>query len=164
MRLKNIFKPLSAVLAVLAVLPGFALNPALASETENESENHRYQMAVFLGGTEVDGKYEPTLGLELTYHINHRWSAWGLIEQSDRDQDTTLVMAGLGLHPYKDLVLIVGAGRKDPAEERENALRFGAAYDIELSNNWFVEPYAGVDIIENEEHETVLGVYFGKKF
>ena len=119
---------------------------------------------MFVGGTEVHDEWESTLGIELTYHINHRWSTFALIERSDRQEDTTLGLLGVGLHPWKELILLAGVGRKDPGDEREYAFRLGVAYEINLPNNWFLEPMVAVDTIEHEEEELVAGVVLGKKF
>lgn len=131
---------------------------------EHESDHKKWGTGLFLGGTEVHDKWEPTLGIELTYHFNHTWSGFALIERSDRDKEATLAMLGLGLHPWKELVLVAGVGRKDPGDARENAVRFGVAYEIHLGHNWFMEPLVAVDIIDHEEHEPVLGLYIGKEF
>ena len=100
----------------------------------------------------------------MTYHINHRWGTFALLERSDRQDDTTLGLLGLGFHPWKDLILIAGAGRKDPVDEREYVVRLGLAWEISLGHDWYLEPLVAVDTIEHEEEELVLGVYLGRRF
>lgn len=164
MKMKNGFKRHFTAI-VMASLLGITM-PAQASEPEHEAgeEHKKWAATVFVGGTEVHDSWEPTLGLELTYHINHYWSAFGLVERSERRKDTTLILAGVGLHPYKELVLLAGIGQKDPYEEHENAARLGVAYEIPLGNGWGMEPYLGVDFIEGHDEEVVAGFYFGRKF
>ena len=100
------------VIALLLATNSLMINGSvLANEPEHAAEHEsghggKSAVTLFLGGTEVHDVWEPTLGLEYTYHINHLWGVFGLVERSDREQDTTLVIAGLGLHPYKELVLV----------------------------------------------------------
>ena len=62
-------------------------------------------------------------------------------------------------------MLIAGVGKKDPADKLENVLRIGAAYEFPLGNGWGLEPYVGLDFIENyDDNELVLGVYIGRRF
>ncbi len=129
----------------------------------HEPEHLKWSTGVFVGATEVHEEWESTLGFELAYHFNQNWSAFALIERSERKKDTTLEMLGLRLHPWKGLALVAGVGRKDPGEERESTVRLGLAYEIHLGNNWFLEPAIAVDTIDNEE-ELVVGAYLGKKF
>lgn len=159
------------VLFLLWLLAGslvIGFSDARASEepgiTNHEAEHKQWAAGVFLGGTEVDEDWESTLGFEVTYHINPKWSTFALLERSDRQKDTTLGLLGLGFHPWRELILIAGVGRKDPAEEREYVMRLGVAYEIHLGHDWYIEPFAGVDTIEHEDKETVLGVYLGRKF
>ena len=163
--MKNLTRGVSTAVLLASgwLAPGIE---ATASEVEHEAEHaEQFAVALFVGQTEVEDEWENTLGLEATYHINHRWSVFALAERSDRKQSTTLVLAGLGLHPYKNLVLIAGLGRKDPENERENAARLGVAWEFELGGGWGIEPSAGVDFIEiHDESEVVLGAYILKQF
>jgi len=88
----------------------------------------------------------------------------GVIERAERDKHSTLAIVFVHLWPYKGLFLGVGAGRKDPGDERENTLRGTIGYEFELGGGWSIAPQANLDVIENEENEEVYGIAIGKRF
>lgn len=135
-----------------------------ASDKEDEELDHRWGVGLFLGATHVKGHNESTLGLELGYVINKDWSVGVVAERSERERDTTLLLAGVGWHPWHGLRFQLGAGRKDPAGKQENVIRTAVTYDWEFAPTWVLKPYFAFDFIENEETEEVFGFYFGKLF
>ena len=147
----------------IALLLAFS-SGAVASGSESEDLDHRWGIGVFLGAPHVHGHNESTLGFEVGYVLNKDWSVGVVAERSEREQDTTLLLAGVGWHPWHGLRLQLGVGRKDPADKQENVIRTGITYDWEFVPSWVLKPYFALDFIENEETEEVFGFYFGKLF
>jgi len=143
---------------------------AIADESNSEGahggeEGHgKHALAAFLGVTREHGENRETLGFEYSYRINKSWSVGGVIERAERDNDSTLAIVFVHLWPYKGLFLGVGAGRKDPGDERENTLRGTIGYEFELGGSWSIAPQANLDAIEGEENEEVYGIAIGKRF
>jgi hypothetical protein len=143
---------------------------AIADESDSGSAHGgeealgKHALAAFVGVTREHGENRQTLGIEYSYRINKSWSVGGVIERAERDKDSTLAILFVHLWPYKGLFLGVGAGRKDPGEERENTLRATIGYEFELGGGWSIAPQANLDVIENEENEEVYGIAFGKRF
>lgn len=138
---------------------------ALAVETHGAAEHPRFMLALFLGATRADARNEPTLGFEAGYRIDDHWSAGMVVERADRERDSTLVLGGVGWHPTgSGWRLQLGIGRKDPREERETVVRTGLAYEFEFGRGWALKPYLARDFIDEEEDETVFGLYFGRAF
>ncbi len=150
----------------------FAAAVAVANESDQEkheesahSGHGRYALAVFVGGTAVDEGSEFTLGIEGGMHLSERWSIGAVIERAERNQHSTLFLVGVGWHPFgPGFRAQLGVGRKDPRGKQENVLRAGFAWEAEIDNGWFVKPYLAQDFIENEDSETVYGVYIGRTF
>ncbi len=141
-------------------------NMGVANATEAETEHGHPQnaMALFLGATHAHGENEPTIGLELGRNLNDTWSVGGVIEQTDRGKETTLMLIGVGWHPHQRMRLQLAVGRKDPSGSHENVMRTAITYEHELGHHWFVKPYLAYDFIEHEEDEPVFGLYIGRLF
>ena len=155
---------------IVALCLAFASIGAIAAESESEGthggeEVHaKHALAVFVGVTREHSENRETLGIEYSYRINKSWSVGGVIERAERDKHSTLAIVFAHLWPYKGLFLGVGAGRKDPGDERENTLRGTIGYEFELGGGWSIAPQANLDVIENEENEEVYGIAVGKRF
>ena len=153
-----------SLLMTVCVLASIARSVSAQEHDEVESA-HRWGVAGFIGATRVHGENEFTLGIEGGYSINPEWNVGAVVERSDRRRDTTLVLAGVGWHPFGPaLRLQLGAGTKDPSGKRELVYRLGFGYEFELENSWVLKPYVAFDFIENEENEQVFGVYIGRGF
>jgi hypothetical protein len=138
---------------------------AFAQEHSGEGHHPRRAVAAFVGSTRAEGNSEPTVGIEAGYQINSEWSVGAVLERADRNRDSTMVLAGVGWHPGgSPFRLQLGIGRKDPAGDYETVYRIGAAYEWLFPENWLIKPYLAVDMIEQHDNETVLGIYFGKMF
>ena len=155
-----IAKMAAAAAALSLGLGSFSVS---ASEAE-EGLDHKWGVGLFLGATHAQGENEPTVGAELGFVINRDWSIGAVVEQTDRGQETTLVLVGLGWHPWNGLRLQLGAGRKDPSGKQENVVRTGITYDWEFAPSWELKPYFALDFVGNEETEEVFGFYIGKLF
>ena len=155
---------------VFALCLSLASIGAIAAESDNEGKqggeeaNTKHALAAFVGVTREHGENRETIGVEYSYRINKSWSVGGVIERAERDKHSTLAIVFVHLWPYKGLFLGVGAGRKDPGDERENTLRGTIGYEFELGGGWSIAPQANLDVIENEENEEVYGIAFGKRF
>ena len=129
---------------------------AVADEEEGNKSHageghHKHTLALFVGVTIEDDEDLGTLGIEYSYRFHKNWSVGGVIERADRKKESTLAIAFIHVWPYEGLFLGIGAGRKDPADERENTYRATIGYEFELSNGWVIGPQANLDHIENHE-------------
>jgi hypothetical protein len=132
---------------------------------ERDSNQHRYVLAGFLGSTHVDGENESTLGVEGGYHISRVWSVGAVVERANRDRHSTLILAGVGWHPFDPALRFqLGAGVKDPSQSSELTIRLAVAYELEFETGWFIKPYLAADFIRNEDREVVFGAYLGRGF
>jgi hypothetical protein len=134
-------------------------------ETETDAPHYRYGVGGFVGATRVHGENEFTLGIEAGMALSRAWGVGVTIERADRRRDTTLVLAGVGWHPYgPGFRLQVGVGGKDPSGDMEAVFRVGLGWEKVVHERWFVKPYVAYDVISNEDNEGVFGVYFGRMF
>ncbi|MFC1680598.1 hypothetical protein ACFL1S_02240 [Pseudomonadota bacterium] len=162
----------STGLANIVVVLCLAFSPIVAIADESKSEvahggeaaHTKHTLAAFVGITREHHENHETFGIEYSYRINRSWSVGGVIERADRQKESTLAILFVHLWPYKGLFLGVGAGRKDPGDEREIAYRATIGYEFELGGGWVIAPEANLDFIENEENEEVFGIAFGKSF
>lgn len=127
--------------------------------------HHQYAIAGFVGSTRVHGENEFTLGIEGGYHLNGRWSVGAVFERAERDRHSSLLLAGVGWHPFgPELRFQLAAGIKDPSGSTEPVVRTGVGYEVEIDRGWFLKPYLAVDFIRDEDEEGVFGVYIGRGF
>ncbi|MEE4361132.1 MAG: hypothetical protein V2I63_06365 [Pseudomonadales bacterium] len=155
----------SVALLLATLLCIAAPAPVVAAESHEEAAEGRVAVAVFLGATRADERNEPTLGFEAGYRIDEHWSVGAVVERADREQDSTLLLAGVGWHPFGAGPRIqLGIGRKDPRGVEETVVRTGLAYEFELTGGWALQPYLARDFLDDEEDETVFGLYFGRNF
>ena len=145
-----------------------ALPSAAQQEThghEADGGHHQYAVAGFIGSTRAHGENEFTLGVEFGYHLNSRWSIGAVFERAERERHTSLLLAGVGWHPFGPALRFqLAAGIKDPSGTTEAVLRTGVGYEMELDNGWFIKPYLAADFISNEDTEGVFGLYIGRGF
>jgi len=159
----------SIVLPCIAAVLSVGAPPSRAQEGMGEEDgdyaHYRYAIAGFLGATRVDGENESTLGIEAGVAVNSQWSIGAVIERADRQRDSTLAIVGVGYHPFGPGIRAqFGVGAKDPSGETEFVFRAGLGWEHELHEGWFVKPYVAYDVINNEDNESVLGVYIGRLF
>jgi hypothetical protein len=144
---------------------GVTASEAETGKKHGGEEGHpKHTLALFAGVTVEEHEDLGTLGIEYAYRIHKNWSVGGVIERADREKDSTLVIAFVHLWPVKGLFLGIGAGRKDPGDERETTYRYTIGYEFELGNGWVLAPQANLDVIENHENEEVYGIAIGKMF
>lgn len=152
---------LAAVLSLLAVS---FLSSTHASDEEHGEQHHKWGIALFLGATEVHSKWEETVGVELKYFFNAKWSVAALWEQADGEDDPQLWMGLLGFRPQGKFGVQGGIGTHEVGEHSETAYRLAVDYLVHLPKSWELLPYAAYDFIENSENEPVIGFYIGKLF
>ena len=136
-----------------------------ASGHEAEGGHHKYGLAGFVGSTRVHGENEFTLGIEAGFNLSSTWSLGVVFERAERERDTSLLLAGIGWHPFGHALRFqLAAGIKDPSGTTEAVVRTGVGYEMEVDNGWFIKPYIAVDFINNEDTEGVFGLYIGRGF
>ena len=154
---------LSALLAIICAL--LLVSTATSAEESETGHHSKYAIAGFVGATNEHGENEFTLGIEGSMMLSEHWSVGLLLERAERERHSSLWLVGLGWRPLgREFLLQVGVGRKDPAGKHENVLRTGIGYEVELEGGWFLSPYVAADFIENEDNETVFGLYVGRGF
>ena len=166
--MKRVRIPKSTITLAMVFLLVAGVSPSLyaseGEEEQHEEHGHKWAIGLFIGLTRAHSDNESTLGIELERILSPKWSIAGLVERADRNEDSTLLMALVGWRPWRGLTLQLGAGRKDPGNEREVVYRTGMSYEFELAPTWVLKPYIAVDFIQNEEDEEVFGFYIGKLF
>lgn len=134
-------------------------------EAAGEHAHYRYAVAGFVGATRVHGENQPTFGIEAGMALNREFSIGAVIERADRQRDSTLILAGVGWHPFGPGIRAqFGVGTKDPSGSTEFVFRAGLGWEHELHDGWLVKPYVAYDVISNEKNEGVFGVYIGRMF
>ena len=144
--------------------PDHETGPAAGHTAGHEEVHHRFALGIFLGATHVHSENEFTYGVEFAYNFHPKWSIGAVLEQAERESETTFFLLGVGWHPVRNWRLQAGIGTKDPSGHSETVGRLGLTYEWELKNGWFIKPYLAADFIEHEDTETVYGAYFGKAF
>jgi hypothetical protein len=162
--MKRILSRKLTIAAVLSLLVTGFSSSICAGDTEEEGQHEKWGLGLFIGATEVHRKWEETLGAELKYFIDERWSVAVLYEQTDGEDDPILYMGLLGFRPHHKFGLQAGIGTHEVGEHSETTYRLAIDYIIHLGSSWHLEPYAAYDFIENSENEPVLGFYIGKLF
>lgn len=142
---------------------------ALASGAAHASSGeHHHFPAVFVGGTSVDGETDFTYGIEYEYKFSKRWGAGVVFEKTDdahHGDGTTISLASVYLHPWKDLRLGAGLGQEKIGGDHshtEDLYRISASYDFHVAE-FGIAPTIAVDFIDGET-ATVFGVAFVKSF
>ena len=154
---------LSALLAIICAL--LLVSTATSAEESETGHHSKYAIAGFVGATNVHGENEFTLGIEGGFNFHPNWSVGLLFERAERDRHSSLWLVGLGWHPFGPALRFqAGLGRKDPSGEHETVFRTAIGYELELENRCFLKPYIAADFIENEDNETIFGVYIGRGF
>ena len=132
------------------------------------SDKHHHFPAVFVGATSFDGETEFTYGLEYEYKFNSKWGAGVVFEKTNdahHGDGTTISLASIYLHPWKDLRIGAGYGKEKVGGDHphsENLARISVSYDFHVAD-FGIAPTVAVDFIDGET-ATVFGVAFVKSF
>jgi hypothetical protein len=154
-------------LSLLSVVIGLAGNAAAEDPHASGDHNgprHRHVAGVFFGATQEHGEWLETVGLEYGYRIHQLVSVGLLVEHAVRKDNSTLVLAVAHLHPYRGILLGVGAGRKNPDDNYHTTGRVSLGYEFEFHGGWTLIPQVALDVIEHEGEEEVFGLTVGKFF
>ncbi len=157
-------------MAPLIFLMVFFLAPisreVLATGSEDEHEDqvhgHRHHIALFLGNTHAEGDDGFTVGLDYEYRLAPHVGVGGLADYAGNDLESTVVAAGLFIHPYDEWRLLLAPGFENRHGENEFLVRAGVSYEFSVGD-WTVAPTLEVDLVDGEEN-TVLGLSIGFGF
>ena len=123
--------------------------------------------ALFMGATITDDYTDPTVGVEYEYRtpFMDRKIGIGVVVEQLLDHDATIAVAGVVIHPWKDLKVNLSAGieRLDVAGTTKNKelIRVGVGYDFHY-NNISYGPVYNLDTVDgNNAHAVGLAVGFG---
>jgi len=142
---------LKKILIILSIsFIGLASNAALA-ESAHDTNN---VIGVFLGSSTVKGEddNEFTFGLEYEYHFSKLLGAGLIVEHSPdahHNDDVSVVLAAVHIHPVGGLRLTVGAGREYIHGHHPHDVsmwRLGTAYDFHF-DSFSIAPTINVDFI-----------------
>ena len=140
----------------------------MSGVAQASTEEHHHFPAVFVGGTSFDGETEFTYGVEYEYKFSKRWGAGAVFEKTNdahHGDGTTVSLASLYLHPWKELRVGAGFGREKVGgahPHKENLARVSVSYDFHVGE-FGLAPTIAVDFIDGET-ATVFGVAFVKSF
>jgi len=150
----------------------------------HEEESDPFKVALTFGYTHIpagvgseegEAVFVPTIGLDLFYSLNHKWSL-GLVadlemseyivdfgrEELNREKAFILaLLAGYEVLPRWKL--LTGAGIELEKNKNLMVVRFGTEYDFPLGKGWSMAPSTFFDF--KEEYSTwALSVSIGKTF
>lgn len=149
----------AAALALAACLPASTAGAGDAGHA-GTGHDHRNDIALFLGSTNVDNTQRPTLGIDYERRLTPRVGAGVIADWVFGGEGREFILAPAGfLRPVPTVRLVLAAGFQRNREEREveGVVRLGAEYQITVDDRWSLLPGASVDFVAGETI-TVLGV------
>jgi len=93
--------------------------------------------AVFLGATSTDDSTDPTVGLEYEYrlpYVNRMFGIGVVGEGIFSDPKALIGVAGVIVHPWKDLKLNLSFGKERKAGHDVDVTRVGIGYDFHYNS------------------------------
>jgi hypothetical protein len=152
-----------AIAALLFLLLS-ASSPVLADETSAEEtpEDKKNTLALLLGGTfEARRENGFTVGLEYERRLNATVGVGIAGEHVFGDLDFTIVVLPVFFHTGS-WKFLVGPGIEDGDTSSEFMVRFGGAYEFDVSG-WIIAPGMDFDLVAGDV-VPVIGVAIGKEF
>lgn len=133
--------------------------------TVHAAGGHNNHAALFLGATDSDAGTDPTVGIEYEYRTplwDHKIGIGVVAERILGDHEANVFVAGVVVHPWKDLKLNLSAGQESADGHSEDVTRVGVGYDLHY-NNISYGPVYNMDSI-NGHTAHVFGVAVGMGF
>ena len=147
--------------------------PLMAAESDDKAsefgpewaDDGRNKLALFVGGTHVDGDTGPSVGLDYEYRFSRMFGIGGTIEYSGSGIREGLIAVSLNWHVWRELKFFVAPGLKIEAEHDSESfvLRLGVEYGIDVGRGWEIAPAVMVDIT-NGDDAFVFGASIGRSF
>ena len=169
----------------LLLIALFILNPNIyAQEGEFEPHDEKHLITLVLGysyiseggeeaGTEADGVFVPTLGVDYLYRLNLKWEiglmadveiGHYIIIHKELNRENAFVIVGIGAFEISDHWAVFGGGGIELEKHKNLAiLRLGTDYNFSLGKGWIIAPVITYDIKEGYDTWS-LALALGKRF
>ena len=154
------------MLIVVGMLSAVAWGSEGADKAHDDHENHphRHHVALFLGATDREKGHdtEPTIGADYEFRFHRIFGAAALIDSAWKETETTVVGAGIFVHPHGGLKFLLAPGLEEHHGHNEFMVRVGAAYDFHVGS-FSISPTVNVDFVDGKG-AVVYGLAFGYGF
>jgi hypothetical protein len=132
-------------MATLAVMP-------ISVGAEEEFEKHSVELFLGAGSKLADAGTETGFGVGLGYEFRFiRWLGVGVSgEYVTGNVRDGIILFPVYAHPWRGLRLEIAPGVELSDDPEEFAIRFGAAYEIELCHGLSISPEFNVDLVDGE--------------
>jgi hypothetical protein len=180
-------KTLSLILSAIFILS--FLNFAQEHEHEEEEHEGKNRIGFVLEATfvpegsstdhgeesngESKGKVVPTIGLEYTRTLSHRWDVGFsaevelenyIIVDKELNRENPLILVAFALYRIVGSWFVYGGGGIELEKHKNLAvLRLGTEYEFKLNNGWDIAPTFTFDH-KIDLNSIALGVSIGKRF
>lgn len=148
-----------------SVVKAVVVTSLLAGPLAVQAGEGNHHAALFLGVTDTDAGTDPTVGIEYEYRtpLWDRKIGIGVVaERIFADYDADLLVAGVVVHPWKDLKVNLSAGQESSHGHTADVKRAGVGYDFHYNNISYGPVYNYDDIEGHTAH--VIGVAVGMGF
>jgi hypothetical protein len=153
-------KTLSTLLVVLTVLSA----SSVFAQHEEAHHGHKHHTAVFFGNThDHHGEDAFTVGLDYEYKLCELFGVGALVDYAGDDIDSTVLAAGLFIHPMENLGLLIAPGNEHKDGEDEFVVRLGASYNIPM-HGFSLAPTIDVDLLSGGHANWIYGIGIGRGF
>lgn len=131
---------------------------------EEEHHGHRHHVSLFLGNThDLHGNNAFTVGVDYEYRLNDLFGVGTLIDHAGGSINSTVVGAGLFIHPWQDLRVLTALGNEHQSGHNEFLFRLGALYDFHIKE-WSITPALYMNWLESGHQNWVSGIELGRGF
>jgi hypothetical protein len=147
-----------------AATPGEASESPANGKSREEGEGFpRHNLNLLVRYTFDDSEKGLTTGLEYEYRFHRRFGIGGMLEYIAGDINVSLAGVMVNVHPWRELVLVIGPGIEFDSAEHDTFLRVGALYEFK-AGPVFIGPAVIVDTFRDEGHALIVGGQVGVKF
>lgn len=131
---------------------------------EHEEEEGPNAVNVMLGGAFRRGDGGAfTLGIDYERRLSRLWGVGAYVDLAFGRRFAFVGGAAGYVHPWRDLVLVVGPGFEHEDGDTHALVRLGGFYEWEVGKIW-IAPAAYVDIIQHKKPDVILGLNLGWKW
>ncbi len=129
--------------------------------------------ATSIGGTEANGVFVPSIGLDYFYRLSPKWEVGTMIDlelsdylifEKDLEREKALVIALLGTYKLTKHISLFGGGGIELEKHQNLAVfRFGTEYIHYFDKGWLLGPGFFYDFKEGYDTWS-MAIAFGKEF
>ena len=157
---------------------------SIAQESEHDEKEPKQLLAISfgytfvpkatsIGGTEANGIFVPSIGLDYFYKITPKLEFGTMIDlelgdylifHKNLSRERALVITGIASYSFTEHInFFAGGGIELERNHNLGILRLGTEYAFKLQNNWLLSPGFFYDIKEGYDTWS-LAIAFGKEF